>query len=78
MRRKAQREAELAWEHEHPERADDERYRREVLPNLAGRSTLEISRMTGMSVAYCAKLKRGELIPHPRLWGSLDRCLSAR
>lgn len=69
--RREQRAAELAWEAEHPEPADTNLFEREVLPRLQGRSVSDISRATGLSVAYCARIRRGELTPHPRWWATL-------
>jgi hypothetical protein len=69
--RKAQREAELAWEREHPKQPDDECYRREVFPELASRSAGEIARITGLSVGYCARVQRGDRDLHPRWWAAV-------
>lgn len=70
--RREQRAAELAWEAEHPEPADRTMFQREVLPRLQCVSARGLSRATGLSVAYCAQVKRGERVPHPRWWATLE------
>jgi hypothetical protein len=47
-------------------------FRQELLPKLAQQSAREIARATGMSVSYCAKIRRGEVVPHPRWWAVLE------
>jgi hypothetical protein len=69
--RKAQRAAELAWEREHPGPVDREEFTRDIAPTLASLSANAISRATGLSVRYCGQIKRGERVPHPRLWATL-------
>jgi hypothetical protein len=70
-RRKAtrikQRAAELAWDREHAP-VDRERFAIEIAPMLAEMSARAIARATGLSVTYCAAIKRGERVPHPRWW----------
>jgi predicted transcriptional regulator len=31
----------------------------------------ELARRTGLSVAYCARIRRGEEVPHLRWWARL-------
>lgn len=69
--RKAQREAELVWAREHREAPDIEYFRKAIAPSLEGVSARAISRAIGLSVAYCASIKRGERVPHPRWWAVL-------
>ncbi len=69
--RKAQRAAELAWEGEHPGPPDLEYFKTAIAPRLEAMSAGAISRATGLSVAYCAEVKRGERVPHPRWWDTL-------
>jgi hypothetical protein len=70
--RKRQRAEELAWEREHPGAVDREQFRRDVAPRLADLSARAIARVTGLSVSYCAKVKKGERVPHQMWWGTLS------
>jgi hypothetical protein len=67
-----QRAAELAWERDHPGPADRQRFATEVLPMLAGMSAPALARATGLSVTYCAAIRRGERVPHPRWWALFE------
>jgi hypothetical protein len=68
--RQRERQAEEnAWNAAHPERPDPDRFRREVLPLIRDVSLRELSRRTGLSVAYCARIRRGVEVPHARWWG---------
>lgn len=69
--RQAQRAAELEWDAQHPEPPDVEHFRTAILPALQRMSARGISRATGLSVGYCAKIKRGERLPHSRWWDTL-------
>jgi hypothetical protein len=68
--RERQRE-ENAWNASHPERADPAAFRLEVLPAIQAVPLRELARRTGLSVAYCARIRRGEEVPHQRWWGTL-------
>jgi CRISPR-associated endonuclease Cas1 len=70
--RKRQRAEELTWEREHPGRVDPRLFTNEVLPKLDGLSARAVARATGLSVGHCARIKRGERVPHPRWWLLLD------
>ena len=50
-----------------------ERFTAEVLPKLEAVSARGLSSATGLSVSYCAEVKRGERVPHPRWWAALGR-----
>jgi len=50
-----------------------ERFTAEVLPKLEAVSARALSSATGLSVSYCAEVKRGERVPHPRWWAALGR-----
>jgi hypothetical protein len=65
--RERQRE-ENAWNAEHPERADPAVFRMEVLPAIQAVPLRELARRTGLSVPYCARIRRGEEVPHLRWW----------
>lgn len=68
----ARRRAEQrAWDLAHPERPDPEIYRRDVFPEVERMSLKEIGKATGLSQGYCARVRRGELVPHPRWWEAL-------
>lgn len=68
--RAARHKEELAWELEHPEPGDRGRFENEILAGLQGVSAGAIARATGLSVGYCAQIKRGMWVPHPRWWAS--------
>lgn len=70
-KRRVQRAEELAWDREHPEPVDREWFAKEIAPKLQTLSARAIARATGLSVSHCAKVKRGERVPHPRLWAAL-------
>jgi CRISPR-associated endonuclease Cas1 len=75
--RERQRE-EQAWNAEHPERPEPEVFRREVLPAIQDVTLRELSRRTGLSVAYLARVRRGQEMPHVRWWAELTQPFSAR
>ena len=67
------RAARLAWEREHEgEVFDPETLRSEILPGLRNVRTIDLSRMTGLSMPYCAQIKKGERVPHPMYRGALE------
>jgi CRISPR-associated endonuclease Cas1 len=68
--RERQRE-ENQWNAEHSEQADREAFIRDVLPAIQGVPIRELARRTGLSVAYCARIRRGEEVPHARWWSIL-------
>jgi uncharacterized protein with Zn-ribbon domain DUF2116 len=71
-RRQSGRQAEEnAWNAVHPERADPESFRREVLTAIQGVPLRELARRTGLSVPYCARIWWGEEVPHERWWAIL-------
>jgi hypothetical protein len=65
--------ARLSWERKHKgEVLDPETYRSEILPRLRNLQTIELSRRTGLSVPYCARIKKGDRVPHPMHWDALE------
>jgi hypothetical protein len=54
----------------HPERVDRESFRRDVLPGIQDTSLRELSRRTGPSLAYYARIRRGEDVRHAR-WSAV-------
>ena len=69
--RTEQRRAELEWERQNGEPPNRGRFVAEVVPGLQQRSARELAALTGMSVGYCAAIRRGEKVPHPRWWGAM-------
>lgn len=69
------RAEELAWNAAHPEPVDTTTFEVEILPRLRDTSAGALSRATGLSVSYCAEIKRGKWVPHPRWWESLRASL---
>lgn len=69
--RAEQMAAQRTWEQDHPEPIDGDSFTAETVGNLAPVSARAISRATGLSVSYCAAIKRGERVPHPRWWATL-------
>lgn len=61
------------WDAAHAERPDLAIYRGQIRPILASVSISRIARDTGLSLAYCARIKRGGAIPHARWWEMLRR-----
>ena len=62
---------ERAWNalHEKPDARD---FVECVLPALQTASLTQMRRVTGLSISYCATIRRGT-VPHPRHWDSLRR-----
>lgn len=75
-KRRAQRANELAWDREHPEPVDQELFAGEVAPRLQNLSARALARATGLSVSHCAKVKKGERVPHPMWWAALGQVAS--
>jgi len=70
-RQRVRQREENAWNAANPERSDPEVFRLDVLPALQGVPVRELARRTGLSVAYCARIRRGEEVPHARWWARL-------
>jgi hypothetical protein len=64
------RAEELAWDAAHPEPVDATTFEG-ILPRLQTVSAGTMARATGLSVSYCAEIKRGKWVPHPRWWPQL-------
>lgn len=67
-RQVVRRHEENTWNAGHPGRADQAAFQREVLPRIQNVPLRELARRTGLSVAYCARIRRGEEVPHRRWW----------
>jgi CRISPR-associated endonuclease Cas1 len=64
-------EALAEWRRRSPEGRDPAVFRREVLPLIQGVPILRLMGETGLSEAYCYRIRRGEVVPHPRHWAAL-------
>jgi CRISPR-associated endonuclease Cas1 len=53
------------------------RFLRELLPHLKRLSAAELAVATGLSVSYCARIRRGGSIPDRRHWGRLREVAQA-
>lgn len=62
----------LAWERANPVGADPDRFRVEILPMIQQVSIRRLAAATGLSLGYCAQVRRGEQVPHPRWWEALE------
>ncbi len=51
--------------------ADPEAFRRDILPALAELSLTRLSAVTGLSITQCARIRRGDAVPHARHWKAL-------
>jgi CRISPR-associated endonuclease Cas1 len=71
LRQSERQVQENAWNAAHPERGDPKTFRRDVLPAIQGVPLRELARRTGLSVAYCARIRRGDEVPHERWWARL-------
>jgi len=63
---------EREWEGSHG-RQGPEVFKLEILPVLEGMPVRRLVSATGLTRAYCAKIVKGELVPHPRHWLALKR-----
>ena len=77
-RQRANKRAEAAWRQAHPEGADREAYRREILPRLQGLRTVELHRALGLARPQCVAIREGRRIPHPRHWDRLRTLVANR
>jgi CRISPR-associated endonuclease Cas1 len=58
----------LAWEREHGREAllqERERFKREIWPRLRSIPLRRMARVTGLSIYYCALIRKGDYVPHP-------------
>ena len=75
----SQRRAEQrTWDREHPERPNPDLYRLEILPKVQQMSLKSIRKATGLSLAYCGRIRGGELVPHARWWEALQASADPR
>ena len=68
----ARKRALREWEAANPDTTyDPERFRREILPGLAGVKLSEIVEAIGYSKSYASAIRAGKQIPHVSAWGAL-------
>jgi CRISPR-associated endonuclease Cas1 len=65
------RAEESAWDRDNPQVSDPTVFRRDVLPLIRGVPVRQLAAMTGLSVGYCALVRRGLRTPHARWWETL-------
>jgi hypothetical protein len=61
------------WEAHNPLAMTESEYRAQVLPGLSQISVRTIAEAMGVSQGYAARVRRGEVMPHPRHWQPLAR-----
>jgi hypothetical protein len=66
-------EEQLAWERANPAAADPDRFRVEILPQIQQISIRRLAGATGLSLRYCALIRRGLRVPHARWWEPLQQ-----
>ena len=70
------RAEESGWDRDPPQVSDPTVFRRDVLPLLQGVPVRRLAALTGLSVGYCALVRRGLRTPHPRWWEVLTSAAS--
>jgi CRISPR-associated endonuclease Cas1 len=60
-----------AWKKKNPVRPSKAIFTAEILPTLRALPSATIVSATGLSKIMCAKVRRGEIVPHPRHWPAL-------
>lgn len=65
------RRAALAWEKENPGPHNAEIFKSEIAPSLSAVTLPQMMQVTGLSSAYCWRIRRGDRVPHPMHWESL-------
>ncbi len=66
-RMRALRAANRDWERLHG-RPDPTQFKRDVLPGLVNMTLRQMQAATDLSRALCTKIRRGDVVPHPRYW----------
>ncbi len=67
----ANRAAEAEWDRLHPDTPDPSTFTTDILPLIQHVSNRALSRATGLSVTWCAAIKAGRAVPHPRHWEAM-------
>jgi predicted transcriptional regulator len=52
-------------------------FKRETLPGLQRFTLAALAETTGLSKGYCARIRKGEVVPHPRHWEALQELAAA-
>jgi CRISPR-associated endonuclease Cas1 len=61
-----------AWQRANPWPTDPDRFKRDVQPRLGAVPVAALVAATGLSEAYCRRIKRGEIVPHPMWWAAIE------
>lgn len=67
---------ESAWVRTHPEVHDPAEFQRDILPSIQAVPVRQLAKATGLSVSYCALIRRGLHTPHPRWWQPLAQTVA--
>lgn len=68
--------ANVEWERKQTGAFDPETFATEIGPKLAAVSLAAMMWATGLSRPYCAMIRRGTRVPHPRHWEALRGVVS--
>jgi CRISPR-associated endonuclease Cas1 len=66
------------WDSDHPQVIDPAEFHRNVLPLIQEIPVRRLAALTGLSVSYCALIRRGLHTPHPRWWDVLAEMAQVR
>lgn len=69
----ARHRAAVAWDRINPGPHDRDEFCRRVAPMLSKVTLPQMMQATGLSSAYCWRIRRCERVPHPMHWGALRR-----
>lgn len=61
------------WDRKHGPHPDPELFARVILPRLRTVPLRRLMAVTGLTKGYCAEIRRGLKVPHPRHWEALRR-----
>ncbi len=65
-----------AWQRTHEWPTDPDYFGREVQPLLFGAPAHVLAEATGLSIAYCRRVQRGVVVPHPMWWEAFETAAS--
>jgi len=66
------------WQRQNPWPTDLGYFEREVAPKVAQVAVRELVEATGLSSAYCRRIRDGRVVPHPMWWAPIERIANAR
>ena len=75
MRQRHRKAAE--WDAHASDLIDADRFSREILPAIQGIPLRRLAEATELSLRYCALIRAGERVPHPRHWQALRAAVEA-